>query len=500
MRLQVVTAVAAWAVTSVCQSVPMSRNLWSRDADFKELSEKLSSSAKAYYPGTDEFKAANERWSNLDVPTVNIVVVPGTENDVVETVKFANKKQLPFLAYNSAHGAIRTLGKMTSGIEIYLDQLSGVKIAEDGKTATISGGTKSKVVTHTLWDAGKQAVTGACECVSYIGPALGGGHGWLQGRHGLIGDQFESMNIVLANGTLVTLDSSSELWWALNGAGHNFGVVTSITSKIFDVEHKDWAIEILTFSGSKVESLYDSVNKYLLKNGTQPTDVINWSYWVNMPEADPSNPVIQILIIQEGVTAVDSSYTAPFHALKPISTETHTGGYLDLAKWVGVTTTDGPCQKTGAMNPRFPIYLETYDVAAQKEAYELFAENIRGDSIFNGSLYTFDGYSMEGVRSLDDKSSAFAYREQNVLTAPLITYMPDGPELDAKAAALGNKLRQILHKGTGRSYIPAYVNYANGDEGPEEWYGSESWRQSRLQSLKKKYDPSGLFSFYAPIA
>lgn len=64
----------------------MSRNLWSRDADFKELSEKLSSSAKAYYPGTDEFKAANERWSNLDVPTVNIVVVPGTENDVVETV------------------------------------------------------------------------------------------------------------------------------------------------------------------------------------------------------------------------------------------------------------------------------------------------------------------------------------------------------------------------------------------------------------------------------
>jgi FAD/FMN-containing dehydrogenase len=34
--------------------------------------------------------------------------------------------------------------------------------------------------------------------VGYIGPALGGGHGWLQGRHGTIGDQFESANIVLA--------------------------------------------------------------------------------------------------------------------------------------------------------------------------------------------------------------------------------------------------------------------------------------------------------------
>jgi hypothetical protein len=71
-------------------------------------------------------------------------------------VKFANKKGLPFLAWNSAHGAMTTLGQMDGGIEIYLDQLSGVEIAEDGKTVTIAGGTKSKLVTDTLWAAGKQ--------------------------------------------------------------------------------------------------------------------------------------------------------------------------------------------------------------------------------------------------------------------------------------------------------------------------------------------------------
>jgi FAD/FMN-containing dehydrogenase len=97
------------------------------------------------------------------------------------------------------------------------------------------------------------------------------------------------MNIVLANGTLATVDSSSELWWAIKGAGHNFGIVTSVTSKIYDIEHKDWAIEISTFSGDKVAEIYDAVNTYLLKNGTQPTDVINWSYWFNDAEADPSN-------------------------------------------------------------------------------------------------------------------------------------------------------------------------------------------------------------------
>lgn len=71
-------------------------------------------------------------------------------------MKFANKKELPFLAWNSAHGAITTLGNMTSGIQIYLDQLSGVEIAQDGKTVTIAGGTKSKLVRDTLWAAGKQ--------------------------------------------------------------------------------------------------------------------------------------------------------------------------------------------------------------------------------------------------------------------------------------------------------------------------------------------------------
>ncbi|KAI1585122.1 hypothetical protein PtrCC142_012205, partial [Pyrenophora tritici-repentis] len=32
------------------------------------------------------------------------------------------------------------------------------------------------------------------------------------------------------------------------------------------------------------------------------------------------------------------------------------------------------------------------------------------------------------------------------------------------------------------------------------WYGHESWRQKKLQALKQKYDPTGKFSFYAPIA
>lgn len=196
---------------------------------------------------------------------------------------------LPFLAYDGVHGSLTTLGKMDSGIAISLAPLSSVEVAADGRTATIGGGTMSKTVTDELWAAGKQTVTGTCECVSYMGPGLGGGHGWLQGHHGLIGDQWVSLNIVLADGSAKTVDDDSDLWWALDGAGHNFGIVTSVTAKVFDIEHRNWAIETITFRGDQVEAVYRAANEHLTRDGEQPVDVVNWSYWMNNPDVDAKN-------------------------------------------------------------------------------------------------------------------------------------------------------------------------------------------------------------------
>ncbi|WQF82340.1 Putative FAD-binding domain, PCMH-type, FAD-binding, type PCMH, subdomain 2 [Colletotrichum destructivum] len=502
LKIKVFTALAAWTITSACLNVPVARQLLGGICarDTADLGERLSPTAKIYQPGTAEFIAASTRWSNLNPPKPNLVVVPGTENDVVETVKFANEKNVPFLAYNGMHGAITTLGEMESGIEIYINQLSGVEVASDGKTAKISGGTRSKLVTDTLWEAGKQTVTGTCECVSALGPSLGGGHGWLQGHYGLVADQFLSMNIVLADGTLRTINETSDLWWAVKGAGHNFGIVTSVDVKIYDIEHRDWAVETLIFSGDKVEDVYQAVNDHLLKNGTQAVDVINWSYWLNNPDADPENPIILFWILQEGVTTVDPVYTEPFRDIGPISSTPGAGTYLDLAAWTGIALDSPPCQKAGLNNPRFPIYVESYNVEAQRKAYDLFASSVKGDSPFSNSLFMFEGYSAQGVKAVESDSTAFAYRGDNLLFAPLITYTPGGAELDQQAAILGNQLRDIIHEGSGRSEKHVYLNYAFGDESPKEWYGSEQWRQDRLKALKAKYDPNGRFSFYGPIA
>ncbi|KAI1733493.1 FAD binding domain protein [Xylaria scruposa] len=501
-KMEVAGALLAWAFSYTCRSLPASNSLWGLcpGQDIATaLHDRLSAGAQIFLQGSREYDQATTRWSTLDTPHVNIVVVPSVENDVVETVKYANSRNISFLAVNGGHGAITTVGRLQNGIEIWLNQLSSVEVAEDGATAKIGGGTLSKTITDSLWAREKQTVTGGCECTSLLGPGLGGGHGFLQGRHGLIADQFVSMNVVLANGDLQTIDKTSDLWWAMQGAGHNFGIVTSVTLKIYDVQYPDWAYANFIFTGDKVEGLYHAINKYLLKNGRQPVYIINYSFFFNDPTLDPDKPVIMFFVLQEGTSVVDSIYTDPFHKLGPLATSAAGGSYTDLPAWTGNSNESPPCQKAGLVNIRFPIDLPEYNIAAQRDIYDLFASTIKTTPALNGSLFLFEGYSLEGVQAVPNYKTAFPNRAGNLLVSPLLTYAPDTPELDEIATDLGRRLRQILYKGSGQKELYTYVNYAFGDETNKNWYGYEQWRQDRLKALKQKYDPLGKFSFYAPV-
>jgi FAD/FMN-containing dehydrogenase len=131
-------------------------------------------------------------------------------------------------------------------------------------------------------------VTGICECVGFSAPALGGGHGWLQGQYGLMADQVISARLLLPNGELVTVSENSnpDLFWAIRGAGHNFGLVTEWEYRVYDDNAPLWSYEIFIYSGDKLEALYNLANNL---QQDQPPELVHWGYIIKIAEIDPDH-------------------------------------------------------------------------------------------------------------------------------------------------------------------------------------------------------------------
>jgi hypothetical protein len=73
----------------------------------------------------------------------------------------------------------------------------------------------------------------------------------------------------------------------------------------------------------------------------------------------------------------------------------------------------------------------------------------------------------------------------------------DGPIHDDEVYNLTVPLRAQLAATSGFGTLKTYINYANGDEGPEVWYGKENL--PRLVSLKNKWDPRNQFGPGNPV-
>lgn len=69
-----------------------------------------------------------------------------------------------------------------------------------------------------------------------LGVTMGGGVGTLQGLHGMVLDSLESVRLVTATGDLIDVSSTQnpDLFWAIRGAGANFGIVTEATYKTYN--------------------------------------------------------------------------------------------------------------------------------------------------------------------------------------------------------------------------------------------------------------------------
>jgi FAD/FMN-containing dehydrogenase len=113
-----------------------------------------------------------------------------------------------------------------------------------------------------------------------LGPGLGGGHGRYQGFYGLISDNIRKLNVVLANGTAIEVSNTShpDLYWGMQGAGHNFGAVTSFELNIYPRLVDTWYFKNYVFTIDKLEELFEALNVND-GEGSQPAELMNIGFY-----------------------------------------------------------------------------------------------------------------------------------------------------------------------------------------------------------------------------
>lgn len=226
-------------------------------------------------------------------------------------VKYCVGKNIPFFAQNGGSGWAAL--NLTNGVIINISPLNKVTFNTDKTQSTIGGGVSVSEAVTAGATAGAFILTGNCDCVGALGAYLGGGYGNLMGAYGFGVDNIISFNLVNAEGELKTITESCDpdLFWAVRGAGPNFGIVTSAVVKSYPDSNLNAWLTALVFPGEQITEVAKAVEA--LRPNLEPTQNV-FLYLTNS-----NGPVILVTgfmlhaTIEEGNAAF-----AGLYALKPV--------------------------------------------------------------------------------------------------------------------------------------------------------------------------------------
>jgi hypothetical protein len=87
----------------------------------------------------------------------------------------------------------------------------------------------------------------------------------MQGLYGLISDNLISARLVVATGEVITVSNTShpDLFWALRGAGHNFGIVTEAEFRIYEQTNGGMRFNAdIIYGADQLEAVFTAVNAF----------------------------------------------------------------------------------------------------------------------------------------------------------------------------------------------------------------------------------------------
>ena len=188
-------------------------------------------------PGREGYDTARTVWNAMiDKRPALIARCAGTA-DVIRSVGLARDHGLIVSVRGGGHNVAGN-AVCNDGLMIDLSPMKGIWVDPERRTARAEAGCTWRDLDHECQAFGLATTGGVIPTTGIAGLTLGGGIGWLMGKHGLSCDNLCSVDLVTADSRLVTANAEEnpDLFWGLRGGGGNFGVATSFEYRIHPVD------------------------------------------------------------------------------------------------------------------------------------------------------------------------------------------------------------------------------------------------------------------------
>jgi FAD/FMN-containing dehydrogenase len=300
---------------------------------------------------------------------------------------------------------------------------------------------------------------------------------------------------MLYNGTIVTAGAGSDLLWAAQGAGPNFGVVLSATTKTYELPRDgalNYTIALGDIDADTGSAALLAIQKWVL-NGQAPDELS-----LRFALADYSSSGF----FYGAEEAFSSVFASLVDLLRPIAPAVNLTKTTIPSFWEAevFATGDGMNLPTGgALGGRASLvqsWTTTNDhpltLEQAKGLLHGFHSLNRTDIKGSGFLDLWGGVSSD----IADDDHAFAHG--NNLWLIRVDGVANGTTWPSDGSTYMQNLFKPFESSMKKSApLRSFVNYVNSELSVKEWssrlYGSNF---PKLQKIKAAVDPTGLFSGY----
>ncbi|WP_109508591.1 FAD-binding oxidoreductase [Nocardioides speluncae] len=359
------------------------------------------------------------------------------------------------------------------GLLLDLSLMNEVFVDVDRRTARVGpGATQSDVLRETV-PYGLAPITGLLSHIGFVGVAIYSGTGHLSPRHGYSCDWVLSAQVVLADGQVVTVSPTShpDLFWAIRGAGDNFGVVVSVETSLHAVPATS---TLATWSWPAVDAAHLLYRYRDFERSVSPDVFVVAGYSVG-PGREPTFDVTLAHLGDEAQVARDLAAVDAFGA--PVERSVSDAGWVELHH---------------ALDDAYPScrqYWAAADLKALDDpTLELLADEPRrlADAAAGAELFVgFYSYRGAMLRQVSSPPAAMGRRAGCELIA---IAMYDDQADDAVCEAWGEGF-VARYRDAGLVHPGAMPNYTTRVDMRDAW-GAD---YDRLAALKATYDPHNVF-------